>query len=341
MTEILPPIKQINEERQERADSFDQFHLKLLRQLRFSVRQLDHLQTEIEEREKLRAKLISLTMELKNAIDIDLNQSLQNCEQEAKRPIGQILNSFVGYNSEERNNLAKSFLNKNLCDILSFQNGSQNIQDINSKFSEALSSLNQESLVSSLSDSEFSNTGPNESTVPSYMNTTFSSSHERKLNRQDDINRKFIKEFLNKKESFKASKTIKVIENLQVDLHKLILRMNPVLLRAFEYIHFVDKENPNSSPNNYRVLKSASTQEKEHYSIDSYLQGISPVIKESIDKDHDTKVIKCLSQSEQTITKLQHICSTATFEAITMVSFHQRDLFYAKLNILFFRYQIF
>lgn len=48
------PLKQVHDQRQLRSDAFDQYHWKLIKQIRMSVRQCDNLQFEIEERERTR-----------------------------------------------------------------------------------------------------------------------------------------------------------------------------------------------------------------------------------------------------------------------------------------------
>lgn len=51
---LIPPLKQINEQRQIRSEAFDQLHLKIMKQLRSYVRQCDSIQAEIQEREQIR-----------------------------------------------------------------------------------------------------------------------------------------------------------------------------------------------------------------------------------------------------------------------------------------------
>jgi hypothetical protein len=55
----LMPLKQVHDQRQLRSDAFDQYHWKLIKQIRMSVRQCDNLQVEIEERERTRLVFVS------------------------------------------------------------------------------------------------------------------------------------------------------------------------------------------------------------------------------------------------------------------------------------------
>lgn len=44
----------MHDQRQSRSEAFDQFHWRLMKQLRVSVRICDNLQYDIEERERIR-----------------------------------------------------------------------------------------------------------------------------------------------------------------------------------------------------------------------------------------------------------------------------------------------
>ncbi len=57
---LIPPLKQINEQRQVRSEAFDQLHLKVMKQLRSFVRQCDNIHAEIQDREQVRCVIFDM-----------------------------------------------------------------------------------------------------------------------------------------------------------------------------------------------------------------------------------------------------------------------------------------
>jgi hypothetical protein len=129
------PLKQINEQRQQRSEAFDQLHWKLVKQLRYYVRQCDNLQQEIEEREILRSKLVNYSIELKNHLENDYEKSLERADNDAKLSIDKILMFFKTFSLEDKQATTASILEEYLISHKRLKNNNHYHDLINEKSS--------------------------------------------------------------------------------------------------------------------------------------------------------------------------------------------------------------
>lgn len=248
----LPPLKQINEQRQHRSEVFDQLHLKLVKQLRGYVRSCDSLEQEIIQKEQLRMKLTSIAMEICNVLNDETRIGLGHCETEARRKIEFILQNFQqaseGKDSQslpeelllELRNTAKTQLEY---DVLELTKARKILAGLPPQ------SLEQPSMVSSLSGSDESYLSPGKTAKESSVHhVSFVPDHHHAILPQVK------KPFKEIKDNIMKNKAKDVLKAKLIQLKTIADNYNPKLniifnkLRSARDEDAFDPENPVQEP---------------------------------------------------------------------------------------------